>query len=104
MTNQFQFPEKTVQQVDGVYQLMQSYTVYPGPNLTNYVAEMNEANIQTCELMPICETDTAEMPFAYPASSYLQIAGTDATGVGVMKFPLSPDEIKALVKKSIRTR
>ena len=102
VTDQFQFPEKTVQQVDGVYQLTQTFTVYPGPNLTNYVTEMNDGYKQACELThTFCSTYKAEMPFAYPEPSYLQIAGTDATGAGVIKFPLSQDEIKALVKKSV---
>lgn len=104
VTDQFQFPEKTVQQVDGVYQLIQAFTVYPGPNLTNYVTEMNEAYKQVCEQMHLfCSTYKVEMPFTYPTPSYLQIVGTDATNVGVMKFPLSPDEIKALARKSIKT-
>ncbi|MGD2114526.1 MAG: hypothetical protein PVG07_05730 [Acidobacteriota bacterium] len=103
ITEEFSFGEAPAEQVVGVYQLMERYVIYPGPNLANFVAAANEIYGQWCESLGyMCQESAAELPFTYPASSYLQLAGTDDPSQPVERRMLSPREIRELAESSLQ--
>lgn len=103
VTDEFPFSAQPVEQVVGVYQLMERFMVYPGPNLANYVAGYNEHYRKICKSMKVfCMSVAAELPMTYPTSSYLQIAGTNDPTQLVEQPMLSQQEIGELVKNSIK--
>lgn len=96
VTEQFAFPEKPVKQVVGIYQVNQTFSIYAGANLANYVANLNAH-----PALGSWYTFKAEMPFIYPGSSYLQVSGTDSPSALETKHMLSPEAIDVLVKNSL---
>ena len=103
ITDDFWFEGLDVAQVDGVYQLIQTFTVRPGPNLVNFVNMLNAQRAQICSMLhTFCNRMEAVLPFEYPASSYLQVAGTDQPGAAGGRRMLSDEELAALVEQSVK--
>lgn len=101
VTDTFSFPPLSVTQVDGVYQLVESFSVSPGPDYAAVVAEFNQAYGDICRQMGMfCSEYRAEVPFEYPGSTYLQVVGTDSTAPAVRSFtPAS--ELRALIERTV---
>ena len=101
VTDTFTFPALSVTQVDGVYQLVESFAVSPGPDYAAIVAEFNTAYGDICRRMGMfCSEYRAEVPFEYPASTYLQVVGTDRTIATTRSFTPT-DELRALIERTV---
>jgi hypothetical protein len=102
LTQQFTFPALPEEQVDGVYQLMRSFSVSPGPNLTQFIAELQFQYNALCGVFPTaCLQFNGQFPFVYPDSVYLQVAGVDTTSTLDPERRLTAEEINELVRPLI---
>lgn len=100
ISEEFPFNAQPQEQVCGVYQLMQTYSVIPGENLNKTLMSFwaNEA-LMCSGALPIsapCKISKITMPFAYPANQFLQVWGVDSD-TAALKATMSVDELKAAV-------
>ena len=100
ISEEFPFNPQPQEQVCGIYQLMQTYSIIPGENLQKALMSVwaNEA-LQCSGALPIsapCKISKITMPFAYPANQLLQVWGVD-TDTTALKATMSLDELKTAV-------
>lgn len=93
VTETFRFSPEPVEQVVGVYRLVRSFEILPGPNYAAYVAAVNRQGAQG----PVHFRVAAKLPFSYPAPSYLQVAGVNDANAVVERRMLSDEEMHELV-------
>lgn len=104
ISEQFPFNPQPQEQVCGIYQLMQTYSVIPGENLQKTLMSIwaNEA-LRCSDAVPIsgpCKISKVTMPFVYPANQLLQVWGVD-TDTAALKATMSMDELQAAVGHTI---
>lgn len=95
VTDSFPFNAQPTEQVTGVYQLMQTFSIQPGDNLVKALAaiQANQALMCSGQLpIKICQSIEAVMPFVYPSSTYLQIFGVDSD-TAELKATMSTEEL-----------
>jgi hypothetical protein len=97
-TDHYHWLAKPQPQVVGVYQLMQSFTVVPGANFTQYIDGFNNTPFGRCsgDIIDFCLQFAAGATFVYPTPTYHQ-ATTAQTDAPV----LSTDDAAALARSSL---
>ncbi|HEX4166905.1 MAG TPA: hypothetical protein VHZ55_15680 [Bryobacteraceae bacterium] len=94
-------------QIIGLYQLMQSFQVIPGANLTQFIAQLNKNMDKGSQMCAVgtCLHSAPTTSVIFPAQSYLWVTGHDTqTSLTSKRAIMSAANAADLVKSSLQVQ